>query len=245
MNPFIRSILGMSLLLVAAVPAAAQGRIAFAFERHAFEPIDEGDTTSVVFRFTNEGDAPFSLLEVRPSCGCTTPSYTTGPIEAGASGEILVTYHSEGRPGPYEKSVYVVAEGSEPRSVTLHISGDVIPDFTVSGVRQGDVVFDADVWTVADLQAGEPVQHAFRFQNQGERPLRIREARALGEGVDVIFPDRPLFTGDIAAILVLIDDPAAITSPSGRLDLAVQLVTTDEAQPTKSLRVRGRLTTGG
>jgi hypothetical protein len=240
-----RRLLPLIALGLLAAAASAQGRIAFETEHHAFDPIDEGDSTSFTFRFTNTGDQPFALLEVRPTCGCTTPAYTTGPVPPGGAGEIVVTYHSKGRPGPFDRAVFVVAEGSEPRAVTLRISGEVRPDFALTGVRQGNVVFETEAWNAPALTAGEGVQHAFRFQVQGERPFRIREARTSADGVEVVFPDRPLFTGDTAAVLVILDDPAAAASPRGRVDVAVTLLTTDEAQPVKSLRVRGRLATGG
>lgn len=232
-------------LLFSATTASAQGKLVFATERHDIAPIAEGDDATVTFAFVNEGDAPFSLVEVRASCGCTTPSYTMGPVAPGASGEIVVTYHSEGRPGPFQSTVFVATDASEPRSVTLRLSGDVVPTFTINGARQGNLVFDRDVWALDSLRSGEALQQSFRFQNQGDAPIRVREARASVEGVEIIFPDRPLFTGDTAGILIMIDDPERLAGQSGHLDIGITLDTTDEQQPTKSLRIRGRILTGG
>ena len=232
-----RLILACALVL-AAVPAFAQGRAAFATDRHDFARLDEGAVVTTTFAFTNTGDAPVTLTDVRPSCGCTTPEYPTGAVAPGATAEIVVAYNSEGRPGPFEKTVTVVTD--EPATTTLTITGDVVPGFTRGGARQGGLVFEHDTF-VAEAADGA-VQHAFRFQNQGETPFRITAVRtSAGAAAEVVWPERPLFARDIAGLMVTVEDPAAIARPDGTFDVAITLETTDPAQPLKSLRLRGTL----
>lgn len=234
-----RLLLALTALLVS-VPAFAQGRAAFATERHDFARIDEGPVATTTFAFTNTGDRPVRLVQVTPSCGCTTPEYPTGALAPGATGEIVVAYHSEGRPGPFEKHVTVVTDAGD--TTTLTITGDVVPVFTRGGAAQGSLVFSHDTFVDerAAAVAGEAVQHAFQFQNQGERPVRITSARtSAGDAVEVVFPDRPVFPRDVAGLLVMIDDPSMIAGPDGSFDIAITLETTDAVQPTKSLRLRG------
>ena len=233
-----------ALALLFAAPAFAQGRLAFDSERHDFGAFDEGLTVTTYLAFTNTGDAPVTLTEVRPSCGCTTPAYPTGAIAPGDRGEIVVAFNSEGRPGPFEKHVTVVAQGAEPRVTTLTIVGDVVPAFTRGGAAQGSVMFEHDAFA-AEGVAG-PVQHAFRFQNQGEAPFRIRSVTTTaGAAAEVVFPDRPVFARDVAGIVVSVEDPAAIARPDGTFDVGITLETTDAAQPTKTLRITGTLATVG
>lgn len=229
-----RFLIACSVLLVA-LPVLAQGRAAFADERHDFARIDEGAVATTTFAFTNTGDAPVRLVDVHPSCGCTTPEYPTGAIAPGATAEITVAYHSEGRPGPFEK--HVTVQTDEPATTTLTIVGDVVPGFTRGGARQGSLVFSADV-AVVEVASGEPFQQAFQFQNQGEAPVRITAVHA-PPGVEVIFSERPVFSRDVAGVLLSVDDPAAIAGPDGRFDVSVTVETTDVEQPTKSLRLRG------
>ena len=230
-------------LVLAAAPAFAQGRAAFATDRHDFARFDEGAVVTTTFAFTNTGDAPVTLTDVRPSCGCTTPEYPTGAVAPGATAEIVVAYASEGRPGPFEKTVVVVTD--EPATTTLTITGDVVPGFTRNGARQGGLVFEHDSY-VAEAAEGA-VQHAFRFQNQGATPVRITAVRtSAGAAAAVVWPERPLFASDIAALVVTLDDPAAIARPDGTFDVAITMETTDAVQPLKSLRLRGTLApTGG
>ena len=232
-----------ALALLFAAPAFAQGRLAFDSERHDFGAFDEGLTVTTYLAFTNTGDAPVTLTEVRPSCGCTTPEYPTGAIAPGATAEIVVAYASEGRPGPFEKHVTVDTDGGE--TTTLTIVGDVIPGFTRGGAAQGSMVFERDVFIV-DAEAGEAVQQAFRFQNQGEAPVRITSVRtSAGDAVQVVFPDRPVFSRDVAGILVTVENPAAIARADGSFDIAITMETTDTVQPVKSLRLRGVAQAGG
>lgn len=236
--------LAAALVLLASVTAHAQGRLAFASEAHAFETLDEGEVGTTTFAFTNTGDAPLRLTQVTPSCGCTTPQYPTGAIAPGATGEIEVAYHSEGRPGPFEKHVTVVADGAEPRVVTLTITGDVTPGFARLGDRQGALVFEHGVFAAEDAPAA--VQHAFRFQNTGTLPLRIESVETTaGQAVQVVYPDRPVFSQDVAVVMVMIDDMAAIARPDGRFDVGITLHTTDADQPVKSLRLHGTVASAG
>lgn len=221
------------------------GHLGFGSENHAFGSVREGETAETVFRFTNTGTEPVTLTEVRASCGCTTPRYTTEPVAPGATGEIAVAYNSTGRPGPFDKTVTVVADGASPRVTTLRITGTVAADFATSGVRQGALAFDADVWDLAEVPTGESAQHAFRFQNAGTAPIRIRAVTPAAAGVEVVFPDRPIFAQDVAAIVVTVTDPAAVASANGRFQVGISVETTDTDRPTKSLLLRGRVATGG
>ena len=78
------------------------------------------------FQFTNDGDAPLVITRTAASCGCTTPEYPKEPISPGKSGTIKVTYNAKGRPGQFQKSVYVYAN-TDPEKTTLIIKGNVDP----------------------------------------------------------------------------------------------------------------------
>ena len=110
-----------------AFAAQAQGVLSFDADEHDFGTLAEGDKPTYIFAFTNVGDAPVRLANVQPSCGCTTPAYTTEEVQPGGRGEITVEYDSEGRPGEFNKSIAVTAEGAEPSYITLRIRGVVTP----------------------------------------------------------------------------------------------------------------------
>lgn len=211
------------LFLLLATGVAAQPRLAFEAQRHDFGTFPEGETVAHVFAFTNAGDAPLTILEVDVSCGCTTPDWTQDAVAPGATGSVTVAYDSEGRPGPFEKLVTVSASGAEP--VALRIVGDVTSVFVARGVAFGGLTFASDTIDMGSLDTGQTIQEAVRFQHTGDRPIRILGVRA-PDGVDVSYPARPLFTGDVRAVMVTVEDPAALAR-GGVLDVPI-VVETDQ-----------------
>ena len=214
------------LLVLLAAPAAAQGRLAFDAETHDFGRIDEAEAARHTFRFTNDGAAPLRLTRVEATCGCTTPAWTTGAVPPGGAGEVEVAFDPAGRAGPFEKTVFVAAEGAE--SVTLRVAGTVVPAFVAGGVAQGAFTFDRD--RVDAVAEGGAAQASFRFANTGDRPVRVERVDAPA-GVEVVFPERPVFPDQTAGLFVIAEGAA----PD---EIALDLWTTDAERPVKRLTVR-------
>lgn len=232
----------LPLLAVLLAPAAlAQGVLSFETPVHDFGTIDEGVQAEHVFSFTNVGDAPLALTAVEPSCGCTAPTFTADAVAPGESGAITVVFDSNGRPGPFQKRI-AVRTASE--TVALQIAGVVEPDFARNGVAQGHFLFEADSWESAPLASGAQLQHAFTFQNTADRPLRILEVTA-PEGVEVVTRNTIIFPGSVAAVMLIVEDPAALADAAGRVDLPITVETNDAAQPAKTLRLLATVTPTG
>lgn len=53
-----------------------------------------GDTIQYKFEFSNDGELPLIISEVKSSCSCSVASYSNGKIEAGQKGfiELSTTY---------------------------------------------------------------------------------------------------------------------------------------------------------
>lgn len=113
--------------LVLALQAMADSKVKFEVETHDFGTIKESDgDVTYSFKFVNEGDSPLLITRAQASCGCTSPDYPRKPLKTGESGEIKVTYHAKGRPGPFDKSVYVYTNSKSQEKVMLTITGNVI-----------------------------------------------------------------------------------------------------------------------
>ncbi len=223
-----------ALLVLLAAPAEAQ--LAFATTTHDFGAVTEGAVPTHTFVLTNEGDTALTLTAVEPSCGCTTPSFTTDPIVPGATGEIVVAYDSEGRPGPFRKSIRVAAAtGGARLTETLYITGEVEREVLTEGRPQGHLLFDADAFDLGTVAKGREAAHVFRVQHTGTRPVRITDATSTPEGLVILYPNTPLFAGDLAELQVALPGDLA----DGDFDYAIMLMTDDEAQPAKSLRLTG------
>ena len=78
------------------------------------------------FEFTNTGDAPLIIKDVKSSCGCTVPTKPTDPILPGKTGKIDVKYNMN--PGPIRKTITVESNAInyEGGMVPLKIKGTVV-----------------------------------------------------------------------------------------------------------------------
>jgi len=86
----------------------------------------ETDNGIRIFEFTNTGDAPLIIKDVKSSCGCTVPSKPKDPILPGKTGKIEVKYNMN--PGPIRKTITVEsnAVNAEGGLVAIKIKGLVI-----------------------------------------------------------------------------------------------------------------------
>lgn len=86
----------------------------------------DNDNGVRVFEFTNTGDAPLIITNVKSTCGCTVPSKPKEPIMPGKSDKIEVKYNMA--TGPIRKSITVEtnAVNSESGKVHLKIKGEVL-----------------------------------------------------------------------------------------------------------------------
>ena len=80
------------------------------------------------FKFTNTGDEPLIVSNVKSSCGCTIPKKPKKPILPGENGEIEVKYDTN-RVNPIRKTITVTSNAVNAPTVALKITGKVIdPD---------------------------------------------------------------------------------------------------------------------
>jgi len=86
----------------------------------------EEDNGLRVFEFTNTGNQPLLIKDVKSSCGCTVPSFSKDPIMPGKTGKIEVKYNMN--PGPIRKTITVEsnAVNVDEGRVALKIKGEVI-----------------------------------------------------------------------------------------------------------------------
>ncbi|MCU0447528.1 MAG: DUF1573 domain-containing protein [Microscillaceae bacterium] len=91
---------------------------------HSFGDIPKDVPVTVTFTVKNNGNAPLIISDVRPSCGCTTPSYTKDPIMPGKTGVVKAQYNAASG-GPFNKTINVITNGVKPNEV-LTIKGTVI-----------------------------------------------------------------------------------------------------------------------
>lgn len=101
-------------------------QIQFEKESHDYGTIENDANGDCVFIFKNTGNAPLILENVKGSCSCTVPKWTTEPVLPGKTGEIKVHYNT-GNTGPISKTVTVTSNAVNEPVKVVRIKGTVLP----------------------------------------------------------------------------------------------------------------------
>lgn len=88
------------------------------------------------FVFTNTGNEPLILSNVRANCGCTTPSWERQPVLPGKQGKIKAKYTTTHRVSKFRKQI-TVSSNAKNGSQILTIKGTVV-EAPTSGVIKND-----------------------------------------------------------------------------------------------------------
>ncbi|MBR3829495.1 MAG: DUF1573 domain-containing protein [Bacteroidales bacterium] len=99
-------------------------KIAFTEQEHNYGTIKKGGDGNCEFVFTNEGNEPLILSNVKASCGCTVPTWTKEPIMPGKTGTIKVRYNTN-NVGGFTKTITVTCNAVNAPRTTLKIRGKV------------------------------------------------------------------------------------------------------------------------
>lgn len=120
-----RLILMAMAAIVLLLPQIALAQLEWSHKLLDFGTIKEEDGKAVRhFMAVNKGETPVRIDRVRTSCGCTTAEIDTTPIQPGDSIALPIMYNPAGRPGPFDKLLFVF---SGKTSYKLNIIGNVIP----------------------------------------------------------------------------------------------------------------------
>ncbi|TYA84067.1 DUF1573 domain-containing protein [Seonamhaeicola marinus] len=118
------TILFIGLISLSINAQEKKAKIKFKAETIDYGTIEKGSNGVRVFEFTNNGEAPLIISNVRSSCGCTVPNWPKEPIMPGKTGEIKVKYDTN-RVNPIRKTITVISNAERP-TIGLKIKGLVV-----------------------------------------------------------------------------------------------------------------------
>lgn len=109
--------------------SGSTSKIVFESEVHDFGTVPQGPQLDYSYKFTNKGKGSLVIEKVQPSCGCTGAT-TDGKNEysKGESGEIKITFNTQGRQGRQEKQIIVFTNDPESPQKTLRLSCEIDPN---------------------------------------------------------------------------------------------------------------------
>ena len=97
-------------------------------ETHDFGTIKEGEPAEYTFRFTNVGKEPLIITWTTTSTGALVADGPKAPIMPGKSNQVTVRFYTEGKNGPFIKTIYIRSNARcDKDRYELYIKGTVIP----------------------------------------------------------------------------------------------------------------------
>jgi len=135
---------------------------------------------TAIFGFTNVGQSPVTIVDVHPSCGCTTATLAKTEYAPGESGEIDAKLNFTGHVGHQEKWIYVTTNmpGTEPALLSLAV--DIPPEVTIQPEfvmwRIGDPLEPKTMRVV--IPDGIPTKMVAAQADNPTMQVRLQEVRA-------------------------------------------------------------------
>jgi len=145
------------------------------------------------YRFSNTGTYPVTIIEVQPSCGCTTVQLAKKEYAPGESGELAARFDFAGRTGRQEKSIVVLTKDTINQPITLRLLV-TIPE----AVRiEPEVLF----WQLGDepkpkvirvtVAEGSPAKIVSIKSNSSEMRVDLKEVKPGKEFEVTVTPQNP------------------------------------------------------
>ncbi len=108
-----RNLLTIFVLILSTSVFAQKAQVTFEKKGQVFKGLNEGETLSFSYVFTNTGSVDFQIEGVHPTCGCTVADWPKEAIKPGQTDSIKVTFNTEGRPGYNAKGVNIHSNAGE------------------------------------------------------------------------------------------------------------------------------------
>ena len=158
-------------------PALSADSASLSFEqKHIIaEPMNEDDAPrTFVYRFTNIGKETLAIKRLVSTCSCASAVSPVKEVAPGTSAEISVTYNPKGRPGKFERKIFVYTQDGNAPAAVLRLSVEVASGADLSQewpvqmgcirLRRSEVAFSAGAKGVEQL----------RFINLSGKPLALQ-----------------------------------------------------------------------
>ena len=205
--------LAAAVALTAALgaPGSAQtASLRFENETCDLGSVVQGERPECVFPFENAGDGELRILEVLPSCGCTTAFPEPSLLRPRERGTLRVVFDSENFAGEIVKEIEVRSTDPTRPSLTLRLRSLVEPE----------IVFEPATVTFDAARAGTPARQLVTLTNRRAEPVRVLRLAAEPSSYRCVAPawedpSRPLQleSWDRAVIEVSVTPPQPLVMP--------------------------------
>jgi hypothetical protein len=127
--------MGLALLMFFAATLTAIAQEATSGPKITFDPpshnygtvyVDDLPDTNLDISFTNTGDIPLTLTNVRACCGTRVLSWPKEPVAPGKEGMITVQFRIAPRAQRISRTVTLTYSDPDPKNVIYRITGEVV-----------------------------------------------------------------------------------------------------------------------
>ena len=214
-------------------------KAAIKFEEETFDFGNIKEVNSPVehkFVYTNVGNAPLVIDNVRASCGCTTPAWTKEPVAPGSKGFIVAKYNPLNRPGQFHKSLTVTSNAD---LATVFIQGVVAPKARKPSDQypnaMGDLRFKYRSLNMGRLTTEKSVSRSFDVFNDSDNDIAFTDKMEKPDFVQVSFQPEVIKAHSLGNINVTYDPKAK--GELGFVSDRLVLHTDEKQESAKDLRV--------
>ncbi|MBN1925605.1 MAG: DUF1573 domain-containing protein [Prolixibacteraceae bacterium] len=214
----------------------AQPKVEFKKTTHDYGSIkEEAGLATTEFEFSNTGDQPLIINNVRASCGCTSPEWTREPVAPGKTGKISVSYNPKNRPGAFTKSVNVYTN-SNPSVSVLTIKGKVEPrELTMEEQyprEMGDIRWKTNYLSFGSVLNTDTITKELEIWNSSDKKVTMGLYRT-PETMKVTFEPETIEPGKFGKMIVEFD--AASRNAYGSVQDRIYLKINEERHNTFSV----------
>ncbi len=164
---------GLVCLALAATPAKAQDWAQSMFRElsHDFGTVAAYGKTEYRFPVTNKYKEDMHLIDVRSSCGCTSPSITKQTLKTGETAEVVAVFNTQSFRG--QRSAVLTVTLGEPYAAQVQLR--------ISGFIRGDVVLNPASVNFGRVRQGSPAERTIDISYAGRNDWKLMDVRSANE----------------------------------------------------------------
>lgn len=222
----------------------AQRKEYFAFQEKVFDfgnVREAGGSVTHTFAFENTGDRPIKILNVHPSCGCTTPDWTKEIINQGAKGFVTAKFDPKSRPGFFSKTLTITSDyDSEPIVLTIKGTVSLANEYSTYREANGNWRLLASSFNMGKVQLkDEYTWKEFEVVNAGESTITVQNDIKTPAYIKAQLFPMALKPGEKG--IIRLGYHGKMKNAYGFQSDNVEFITDDEAMPRKSFSVYATL----
>jgi hypothetical protein len=213
-----------------APPAPAQdwAKAMFRELSHDFGTVAAYSKTEHRFLVTNKYKEDMHLLDVRSSCGCTSPSITKQTLKTGETAEVVAVFNTHSFRG--QRSAVLTVTLGDPYAAQVQLR--------VSGFIRGDVVLNPASVNFGRVRQGSPAERTIDVSYAGRNDWKIADVRSASEYLQAELKETRRGGGLVDYRLTVRLKEGA---PQGYLSDQLSLVTNDSQGNRIPLDVEGKV----